>query len=410
MAMKKRDRKMDPSEKAIREATFKHLSNNNEDKVLTKTVLYVPHRSRYFGRFPIVSVHKNPKNGRYVVVEQRAIHSDFSDRYHEIKHLEELEKESGAYDPEIKFRSVKPAWKWGTKGHHIERSFDRSYYEPYLPPINMPWTSDSKVGSLENANHIPGGGFKKVPHYKLKWNAKAKVGSLDNVDYDKRLLNSQSGSDVSVQSDPGVGGEGVVLPKIKAQYRGQAFSGPFSSMHFVPGGTAHLVKKKNTAKAKVGSLDNINYETYGGQSEIPHFGKPNWKTEAKVGSLEKIFHKPGGGDVTIPDLKPKWKSKAKVGSLDNADHIPAKRKFHVPHFEENWKETSSSKVGSLANADHVPKGGNTMIYNQSQKWTKKSKIDHLWKKKAVYVDPNDLDYDEDKEIEARIRAMLYHGE
>ncbi|XP_033764100.1 microtubule-associated protein tau-like isoform X1 [Pecten maximus] len=407
MTMKRSDKNLNPSEKAIREAAFKHLKKDDEDKVPIKTVLYVPHRSRYFGRFPIVTVHKHPRDGRYVVVEQRAIHTNFSDRHHEIKRLEELEKESGAYDPEVKFRSLKPAWKWGTKGNRIERSFNRSYQEPYLPPIDMPWSADAKVGSLDNADHIPGGGLKKVPNYKLNWEAKAKVGSLDNVDYDKRWTQSQSGSDISARSDPS---NGVVLPKIKTQYRGQPFLGPLSSKNFVPGGTAHLIQKKNTAKAKVGSLDNINYETYGGKSEIPHFGKPKWKTEAKVGSLDKIFHKPGGGDVVIPDLKPKWKSGAKVGSLDNVDHIPNKQKFQVPHFQENWKELASPKVGSMENADHVPKGGDVSVYNQSQKWTKKSKIDHLWKKKPVYVDPNDIDYDEDKEIEARIRAMLYHGE
>ncbi|XP_021368827.1 uncharacterized protein LOC110460314 [Mizuhopecten yessoensis] len=396
---------LNPSEKAIREAAFKHLKKDEEEKIPIKTVLYVPHRSSYFGRFPIVSVHKRPRDGRYVVVEQRAIHTNFSDRHHEIEFLEKLEKESGSYDPDIKFRSLKPAWKWGTKGNHIEHSFDRSYQEPYLPPINMPWSSDAKVGSLDNVDHIPGGGVKKVPNYKLRWEAKAKVGSLDNVDYDKRYF----GSDSSLQGNPSSGGNGVVLPKIKARYGGQAFSGPFSSIHFVPGGTAHLMKKKNTAKAKVGSLDNIDYETYGGKLEIPLYGKPNWKTEAKVGSLEKILHQPGGGNIVVPDLKPKWKSESKVGSLDNANHIPNKPKFQVPHFKEKWEELASPKVGSLDNVDHVPKGGISSIYNQSQKWTKESKIAHLWKKKHVYIDPNDLDYDEDKEIEARIRSMLYRG-
>ncbi|KAH9524358.1 hypothetical protein Btru_054263 [Bulinus truncatus] len=38
-----------------------------------------------------------------------------------------------------------------------------------------------KVGSLENADHIPGGGDVAIPHLKLNWKRKSRVGSLENI-------------------------------------------------------------------------------------------------------------------------------------------------------------------------------------------------------------------------------------
>lgn len=47
----------------------------------------------------------------------------------------------------------------------------------------MAWNAKSKVGSLENATHKPGGGDKKIETVKLdfKEKAKPKIGSKDNV-------------------------------------------------------------------------------------------------------------------------------------------------------------------------------------------------------------------------------------
>lgn len=47
----------------------------------------------------------------------------------------------------------------------------------------LQWAAKSKIGSLENANHKPGGGDKKIETIKtdFKDKAKPKVGSKDNV-------------------------------------------------------------------------------------------------------------------------------------------------------------------------------------------------------------------------------------
>lgn len=47
----------------------------------------------------------------------------------------------------------------------------------------MAWNAKSKVGSLDNATHKPGGGDKKIETVKLdfKEKAKPKIGSKENV-------------------------------------------------------------------------------------------------------------------------------------------------------------------------------------------------------------------------------------
>lgn len=45
----------------------------------------------------------------------------------------------------------------------------------------MQWSAKSKIGSLENAHHKPGGGDKKIESQKLEFKAKPKVGSKDYI-------------------------------------------------------------------------------------------------------------------------------------------------------------------------------------------------------------------------------------
>lgn len=49
----------------------------------------------------------------------------------------------------------------------------------------MQWNAQSKIGSLANAHHKPGGGNKKIEEVKLdfKGKAKPKIGSLENADH-----------------------------------------------------------------------------------------------------------------------------------------------------------------------------------------------------------------------------------
>ena len=52
-----------------------------------------------------------------------------------------------------------------------------------IPQQKLQWNAKSKIGSLDNATHKPGGGDKKIETVKLdfKDKAKSKVGSKDNI-------------------------------------------------------------------------------------------------------------------------------------------------------------------------------------------------------------------------------------
>lgn len=374
-----------------------------DEEAPIKTVVYVPNRVNARGQFPVVSVHKK-KDGRYVVVEQRPVHTYFSgEKFNDLQSLQEKEDK---VNRENKYKYVKPPWKWSSKGKFMERSFDRNYYYPYLPPINSHVDNVApKVGSLDNAQHTPRPSNKKVPHFHVHWEAEAKVGSLDNVDYKKGRSRSHPASEVGNRSDISeFETHSLKLPPIK--YGGSGDVGAFGNAHFTPGSTQTSPRStKITAKSKIGSLDNIHYVPGGGDVEIPHFPH-DLKAESRIGSLEKYFHKPGGGEVQIIDLKPRWKSKAKVGSLENLTHSPQKSSFKVPHFSENFQQKAKPKIGSLKNIEHTSKSKHAQIFNSKPTWKKESKISALWKTKHRYADPYDPEYDEDAEIEARIRELM----
>ena len=43
------------------------------------------------------------------------------------------------------------------------------------------WNAQSKIKSLENHSHRPGGGDKKIENRRLEWNVESKVGSTKNI-------------------------------------------------------------------------------------------------------------------------------------------------------------------------------------------------------------------------------------
>ena len=75
---------------------------------------------------------------------------------------------------------------------------------------------------------------------------------------------------------------------------------------------------KAKASSKIGSLENISHKPKGGNKRVETH-KLEFKAEAKVGSLENLKHKPAGGDKKIPTQKLNFKetAKPKIGSLDN---------------------------------------------------------------------------------------------
>lgn len=166
----------------------------------------------------------------------------------------------------------------------------------------------SRIGSLDNIKHRPGGGKVKLETKKVDFSqAKSKVGSTDNITH-----------------KPG-GGERKIMSK-KLDWK---------------------------AESKVGSMDNATHKPGGGNKKIETV-KLDFKDKAKpkVGSKDNIKHTPTGGAVIIEQQKLDFKDKAKskVGSLDNVNHKPGGGTVKI--FDEKiLKPRSSSKVGSAANSD-----------------------------------------------------------
>lgn len=320
------------------------------------TVVYVPHRSFAHGRWTNVAVER--KNGRYVVIEQRPIHTQFTEMTDPVKY----EYKKDIFGPETSWTKKKAPWSWSSKGKYIERSVNRGFYEPYLPPMKERYSHvGSKIGSLDNYEYQPGGGTHKVPSFKLKWEAEAKVGSLPNT----------SRENVSPQSS-------LKLPNISPRFGASAASGSFTSIHYTPGGNVILRRQKLDAKSQIGSLDNISHSPGGGDVHIPK-NKIKWRNESKIGSLDNVTHLPKSSNVQIFKEKLDWKTDAKIGSLDNADHVPKKGRFRVPNFKTDWNKISNSRVNSLSNVNHTPRGGNVQIISQKLKWKAKPKIQSHWK-------------------------------
>ncbi|XP_021708278.1 microtubule-associated protein tau isoform X5 [Aedes aegypti] len=184
----------------------------------------------------------------------------------------------------------------------------------------------SKIGSLENATHKPGGGHvkietkkldikaaprieakneayvpkggdKKIVTTKLTWNAKPKIGSLDNANH-----------------RPGGGDKKIETLK----------------MDF-----------KDRARPKIGSKDNLGYQPGGGDVKPGSAitveqkrkaivnQKLDIKAESKIGSLENIKHRPGGGDKKIFDDKDYLKQ------IDHPVALTPPSQSPVPDFDKN---------------------------------------------------------------------------
>ena len=352
-------------------------------KIPDPTVVYVPHKRQTHGQWTNVTVERK-SNGRYVVIEQRPVHTRFTDEKFGSKSNIGQDLFSDQYKLSIK----KTPWSYSTKGSYIERQSSKGFYEPYLPPIKPKYGAvESKVGSLDNYSYIPGGGEHKIPTFKVKWEAESRVGSLPTTG---RL-------DASPLSHAHTERNSLKLPEISPRYGASADSGAFSSIHYTPGGSVYIRKNKNNAKSRIGSLDNASYRSQGGDIELPK-NKVNWKTSSKVGSLDNVTHLPKSSNIQVFSEKLDWQANSKIGSWDNASHKPQKKRFRVPHFNANWEKTSS-RVGSLGNIDYQPGGGHSQIINEKVSWKGRSKIDNHWKFNFDYKGLFDNDFDSDSDSE-----------
>ncbi|XP_015370498.1 PREDICTED: uncharacterized protein LOC107166375 isoform X2 [Diuraphis noxia] len=158
----------------------------------------------------------------------------------------------------------------------------------------------SKVGSLQNTSHKPGGGQVKIENRKLEWKA---------------------GTRVEAKNDA-----------------------------YVPGGgdkKIQSVKLQWNAKPKVGSLDNKTHKPGGGDKKIETV-KLDFKDKAKpkIGSKDNIKHTPGGGAVKIEDQKLDIKAQSKVGSLDNMKHRPGGGEVKIFDDKSYIKQTNAGQIGT----------------------------------------------------------------
>merc|ERR1712223_544520 len=125
------------------------------------------------------------------------------------------------------------------------------------PSPNL-WNTQSRIGSLANANHRPGGGQVQIPNQRLDWKVNP------------------------------------VAPRTKA-----------FNPKYVPGGGDKPIERRKlswTSKSKIGSLEKANHRPGGGQVKIEN-QKLDWNVTAKVGSTVNMRHKAGGGDKRIFDDK-----------------------------------------------------------------------------------------------------------
>ena len=147
----------------------------------------------------------------------------------------------------------------------------------------------SKIGSLANAHHKPGGGNVRIESKKLDFTdtAKPRVQAL-NKDYEKH------------------GGDKKIVTT-KLHWNAKSKIGSLENAEYKPGGGDIKIESikldfKEKAQPKIGSKDNITHAPGGGNVKI-ETKKLNIKAESKVGSFNNVEHKPGGGDKKIFDDK-----------------------------------------------------------------------------------------------------------
>merc|ERR1719229_1727756 len=153
------------------------------------------------------------------------------------------------------------------------------------PSPNLRKTS-SKIGSLANAAHQPGGGQVKIENRRLDWNVTA------------RTVNVNSGYTPS-------GGDKKIEQRKLSWNVGSRVGSLEKAGHKPGGGQVKIENRKldwNAVNSRVGSKKNINYKPGGGNVEI-HNEKVDFQVGSRIGSLANVKHRPGGGDKKIFDDK-----------------------------------------------------------------------------------------------------------
>lgn len=145
--------------------------------------------------------------------------------------------------------------------------------------------SQSRVGSLTNTSHKPGGGQVKIESRRLDWRVEPRTKAV-NVGY------SPGGGDIKIEQR-------------KLSWNVQSKIGSLEKTSHRPGGGDVKIENRRldwNTQARVGSVNNIGHRPGGGHVKI-HNSKQEYRVGSRIGSLANVRHKPGGGDTKIFDDK-----------------------------------------------------------------------------------------------------------
>lgn len=216
------------------------------------------------------------------------------------------------------------------------------------PSPNLAITQ-SRVGSLSNAHHVPGGGQVKIESRRLDWCC-----TLPRTKTVRQGGHQPGGGDKKIEQR-------------KLSWKAESKVGSLEKATHKPGGGTVRIESKRLdwkAEPKVGSTANIRHKPQGGDVQI-YEAKVEWRKESKVGSVQNINHKAGGGDVRIYNQKLDFQStNSRVGSTKNIKHNPGGGSIKI--HDEKIEFRVGSKVGSLGNIKHRAGGGDKKIFDDKE--------------------------------------------
>ncbi|KAM3592198.1 uncharacterized protein V6R79_014472 [Siganus canaliculatus] len=189
----------------------------------------------------------------------------------------------------------------------------------------------SKIGSIDNIKHQPGGGKVQILEQKVDYSSvQSKCGSKDNLKH-----------------VPG-GGNVQILDKKLDLSNVQSRCGSKDNIKHTPGGgKVQILTKKldlTNVQSRCGSKDNLKHVPGGGNVQIVHKKIDLSNVTSKCGSKDNIRHKPGGGNIEIKNEKLEFKVQSKVGSLDNIGHVPGGGQRRIESHKLSFRESAKART------------------------------------------------------------------
>ncbi|KAE8575337.1 hypothetical protein XENTR_v10003805 [Xenopus tropicalis] len=184
----------------------------------------------------------------------------------------------------------------------------KSRLQPVTSPAAMPDLKNvrSKIGSIDNIRHQPGGGKVQIVHKKIDLSSvQSKCGSKDN------LKHMPGGGTIQITHKP------IDLTHITSK------CGSFGNIHHRPGGGNVEVKSEklefDKIQSKIGSLDNITHTPGGGAKKIESHKlmfRENAKAKTDHGA-EIVYKSPGQSGETSPRRLSNVSSSGSINMTDS---------------------------------------------------------------------------------------------